>query len=124
MIVGLGIDLCQVSRIERALLRHPGRFAARLYTAAERGYCEARAYPAQHYAARFAAKEALLKALKVPPGLSWHEIEVRQDEDGAPRLWLSGRAKDAADRLGVARLHLSLTHSGDSAAAFVIAEAA
>jgi holo-[acyl-carrier protein] synthase len=122
MIVGLGIDLCQVSRMSTALGRHEGRFAARVFTEAERAYCEKRAEPAQHYAARFAAKEALLKALAVPPGLSWHEIEVQAGDNGAPRLVLHGEAARAAARLRVARLHLSLTHSGDQAAAVVIAE--
>lgn len=123
MIVGVGIDLCLVSRMRSALSRHEGRLSARLFTDAERRYCEERADSAQHYAARFAAKEALLKALAVPPGLSWHEIEVRTGHGGAPQLYLSGQAAQAAAELKVARLHLSLTHSGDSAAAVVIAEA-
>ena len=66
MIVGVGIDLCQVSRIRAALSRHEGRFATRVFTDGERAYCDERADPAQHYAARFAAKEALLKALTNP----------------------------------------------------------
>lgn len=123
MIVGVGIDLCQVSRMRSALLRHEGRFAARVFTADERAYCEERADPAQHYAARFAAKEALLKALAVPPGLSWHEIEVQSQTGGAPQLLLRGEAARAAAGRSVLRLHLSLTHSGDHAAAVVIAEA-
>jgi holo-[acyl-carrier protein] synthase len=123
MIVGVGIDLCQVSRMRSALSRHAGRFAARIFTADERAYCEDRADPAQHYAARFAAKEALLKALAVPSGLSWHEIEVQSQPGGAPRLFLRGEAARAAAARSVLRLHLSLTHSGDSAAAVVIAEA-
>lgn len=123
MIVGVGIDLCQVSRMRSALSRHEGRFAARVFTEDERAYCEERADPAQHYAARFAAKEALLKALAVPPGLSWHEIEVQSQSGGAPRLLLRGEAARAAAGKSIARLHLSLTHSGDHAAAVVIAEA-
>lgn len=130
MIVGVGIDLCPVSRMRSALSRHEGRFAARVFTDAERAYCDARADPALHYAARFAAKEALLKALSVPPGLSWHEIEVRSASGGAPQLALHGRAAAAAESSAAAvgsaavRLHLSLTHSADAAAAVVIAEAA
>lgn len=123
MILGVGIDLCQVSRMRSALSRHDGRFAARVFTNAERAYCDGRADPAQHYAARFAAKEALLKALSVPPGLSWHEIEVQPTGSGSPSLVLRGQAARAAAERNVARLHLSLTHSGDSAAAVVIAEA-
>lgn len=129
MIVGVGIDLCPVSRMRAALSRHAGRFAIRIFTEAERLYCEGRAEPALHYAARFAAKEALLKALRVPPGLSWHELEVRSDARGAPAMALHGRAAEAAAAaaasvgLAAVRLHLSLTHSADAAAAVVIAEA-
>jgi holo-[acyl-carrier protein] synthase len=123
MIVGVGIDLCEVSRMHRALFRHEGRLAARLFTPEERAYCDRRANPAEHYAARFAAKEALLKALSVPSGLSWHEIQIQSDEGSAPRLFLRGQAQLAAARLKITRLHLSLTHSGDNAAAVVIAEA-
>jgi holo-[acyl-carrier protein] synthase len=122
MIVGLGIDLCPISRMRQALSRHQGRFGARVFTPSERAYCDGRADPAQHYAARFAAKEALLKALAVPSGLSWHEIEVQQDDGGAPRLCLRGAAAAAAARRLVHKLHVSLTHSADSAAAVVIAE--
>lgn len=122
MIVGLGLDLCPISRMEQALARSGERFAERLFTPAERAYCQARGQVAQHYAARFAAKEALLKALAVPDGLSWHEIEVRTGADGAPGLHLSGAAAAAAAARGVTRLHLSLTHAGDSAAAVVVAE--
>jgi holo-[acyl-carrier protein] synthase len=122
MIVGIGVDLTPVSRMARALGNHPGRLEARLFTDGERAYCSARAEPAQHYAARFAAKEAALKALGVPAGLSWHELEVVNAEDGAPRLQLTGEAARAAASSGVRRLHLSLTHAGDQAMAFVVAE--
>lgn len=122
MIVGLGIDLCPIGRMAQALGRHGGRFEERVFTAAERAYCAGHGRPAQHYAARFAAKEALLKALRVPPGLRWHELEVQSGDGGAPALQLHGAARRAAERLGVARLHLSLSHSGDMAAAVVVAE--
>lgn len=122
MIIGVGIDLCPVSRMGRALERHGGRFEARVFTAEERAACRGRGQPAQHFAARFAAKEALLKALGVPPGLSWHELEVVSAASGAPMLRLSGEAQAAAGRLGVTDLHLSLSHAGDMAAAVVIAE--
>jgi holo-[acyl-carrier protein] synthase len=122
MIIGVGIDLCPISRMGRAISRHGGRLEARVFTEGERAYCRARGQPEQHFAARFAAKEALLKALGVPAGLSWHELEVVCDESGAPSLRLSGEAALAARRLGADRLHLSLTHGGDMAAAIVIAE--
>jgi holo-[acyl-carrier protein] synthase len=121
-IIGVGIDLCPVGRMERALSRNGGRFEERVFTLAEREYCKGRGLPAEHYAARFAAKEALLKALGVPAGLSWHELEI-ESVGGAPRLVLRGEAQRAAERLGVGRLHLSLTHAGDMAAAVVVAEA-
>jgi holo-[acyl-carrier protein] synthase len=122
MIVGIGVDLTPVSRIAEAMARHPERLERRLFTDGERAYCRARANAAQHFAARFAAKEALLKALHVPEGLSWHELEVVSDERGVPRLELHGVAAQAAARAGVRRLHLSLTHAEDSAVAFVVAE--
>jgi holo-[acyl-carrier protein] synthase len=106
----------------RALLRE--RFAARVFTEAERAYCQERGEPVQHFAARFAAKEAALKALGVPRGLSWHELEVVAGNDGAPRLVLRGVAATAAAARGIVTLHLSLTHTTDAAAAVVVAEGA
>jgi holo-[acyl-carrier protein] synthase len=122
MIVGIGVDLTPVSRMERAMQNHPGRFEARLFTDGERAYCRRSVNFAQHFAARFAAKEALLKALGVPKGLSWHELEVVNADDGAPRFELSGEAARAAAALGVRKLHLSLSHAADSAIAMVVAE--
>jgi holo-[acyl-carrier protein] synthase len=122
MIVGVGVDLTPVSRMERALAAHPERLEARLFTDGERAYCRARAFAGQHFAARFAAKEAALKALGVPEGLRWHELEVVNAGDGAPRLVLTGNAAAAAARAGIRKLHLSLTHADDSAVAFVVAE--
>jgi holo-[acyl-carrier protein] synthase len=122
VIIGVGVDLTEVGRMSQAMERHPDRLERRLFTDGERAFCRARANASQHFAARFAAKEAVLKALRVPPGLSWHELEVVNDDKGAPALLLSGEAKRAAERAGVRRLHLSLTHAGDSAIAFVVAE--
>jgi holo-[acyl-carrier protein] synthase len=124
MIVGVGVDLAPVSRMAEAMERHPDRLEARLFTDGERAYCRARAHAMQHFAARFAAKEALLKALGVPEGLSWHELEVVCDESGAPRLELRGVAAEAARARGVVKLHLSISHAGDQAIAFVVAESA
>ncbi|HEY7954602.1 MAG TPA: holo-ACP synthase [Polyangia bacterium] len=122
MIVGVGIDLAPIGRMAEAMARHEGRLEARLFTDGERAFCRARAEPMQHFAARFAAKEATLKALRVPAGLSWHELEVMTDDHGAPRLELHGVAARAAESAGVRKLHLSLTHAGDQAIAFVVAE--
>ena len=121
MILGIGVDLAPIDRMARAMDRHPGRLEARLFTDRERAYCRQMAEPMQHFAARFAAKEAILKALCVPKGLSWHELEVVSD-GGAPRISLTGQAARAAAAAGVHRMHLSLTHAGGQAMAFVIAE--
>jgi holo-[acyl-carrier protein] synthase len=124
MILGVGVDLTPVSRMAEALERHPERLEKRLFTDGELAYCRARAHAMQHFAARFAAKEAVLKALGVPDGLSWHELEVVCADNGAPRFELHGVAAEAARARGVARLHLSLSHAGDLAIAFVVAEGA
>ena len=122
MVLGLGIDLTPIERIAAALSRHGERFEAKLFTDGERAYCRARARPADHFAARFAAKEAVLKALGVPDGLRWHELEVCASPGGAPRLELRGEAARAAAARGVVRIHLSLTHAGGQAAAVVVLE--
>jgi holo-[acyl-carrier protein] synthase len=123
MIRGVGVDLCPVSRVMRIMARHPGRFEERVFTRAERAYCESRGAPAQHFAARFAAKEAALKALGAPAGIGWHDLEVVAT-DGAPRLELHGPAAASAAGQGVRRAHLSLSHAGDAAIAFVVLEGA
>jgi holo-[acyl-carrier protein] synthase len=122
MIIGMGMDLCGIERMAGLVARNEGRFEARVFTEAERAYCRARGQPAQHFAARFAAKEALLKALGAPDGLSWHELEVFHTPEGRPALRLRGAARRAARKLGVQRLHLTLTHSEGMAVATVIAE--
>ena len=123
MIVGLGSDLLDVARVEQKLQEDSG-FAASLFTPLEIRYCEGKHHPAQHYAARFAAKEALLKALGTGwrDGLSWHEIEIRRDELGRPVIALSGRVEQLAREQRVARVHVSLTHTAAFAAATVILE--
>ena len=112
----IGTDIEQISRIALALERTP-RFAARLFTAGERAYCDGKGRPAQHYAARFCAKEAFAKALGVP--LAWHEVEVVRDEDGPPRVCATG---EAARLLAGRPVRLSLSHSGDYALAMVLIE--
>ncbi len=124
MILGLGLDLVDVARVARILGGPPPRaerFLARVFTAGERAYCDAVVDRPTRYAARFAAKEAALKALGAPAGLRFTELEVVREE-GAPRLVLAGRAAEAARALGVTRLHLSITHDGGTAAAVVVAE--
>jgi holo-[acyl-carrier protein] synthase len=123
MIVGLGSDLLDVARVEQKLQEDSG-LAATLFTPPEIRYCESQRHPAQHYAARFAAKEALLKALGTGwrDGLSWHEIEIRRDELGRPVMVLSGKVEQLARERRVARVHVSLTHTAAFAAATVILE--
>lgn len=112
---GVGIDLLEIDRLERALQRRP-RLAERLFTAAEREYAAARARPGRHLAARFAAKEAVVKALGMSGGFGFREIEVVAGEP--PTVRLSGRAAEAA---GGRRIDISLTHSRDNAAAVAVA---
>ncbi len=112
---GVGIDLLEIDRLERALERHP-RLAERVFTAAEREYAAARARPGRHLAARFAAKEAVVKALGMCGGFGLGEIEVVAGQP--PTVRLSGRAKEAAAGREV---DISLTHSRASAAAVAVA---
>lgn len=123
MIVGIGMDVVDVARIAR-LLDAPaaGRFVERCFTPGERAYCEAHVDRATRYAARFAAKEALAKALGAPAGLRWTEVEVERGEGGAPRLRLRGAAEAAARSRGVGAVHLTLTHDAGVAAATVVLE--
>lgn len=124
MILGLGMDVVEVARIARILAGpsdRAARFVARCFTAAERQYCDGAKDRAQRYAARFAAKEAAVKALGAPPGISWTDFEIARG-DGAPALALRGVAREAADRMGVRRIHVTLTHDAGVAAATVVLE--
>ncbi len=122
MILGLGTDLVLVSRVERLLVRHRERFLERVFTAEECADCLGRARPAQHLAARMAAKEAAMKALGSGwgMGVSWQDIEVRAG-GGPPTLCLQGAARRHAERLGIRRTLVSLSHEGDYALAVVVA---
>ena len=111
---GIGVDVVDVSRFRETLERTPG-VRERLFTAAEA------ALSVESMAARFAAKEALIKALKVETAPPWHSMEVVVDDAGAPSFALTGPAADRAEDLGVTA-HLSMTHDGSVAAAFVVAE--
>jgi holo-[acyl-carrier protein] synthase len=122
VILGLGVDLVPISRMRDALARHGERLEKKLFTDGERQYARGCARPEEALAARFAAKEAVLKALSVPEGLRWHELEVRL-RGRAPELALHGEAARAAQERGVRRTHLSLTHAGDAAVAVVVLEA-
>jgi holo-[acyl-carrier protein] synthase len=124
MIVGIGMDLISVDRVGRLIERFGDRALERLYTPEEVAYCRGRSAPHASFAARFAAKEALFKALGTgwAGGMAWWEVEVRADETGAPGLRLSGLAAQQAAALGATRVHVSLTHTHDLAGAYVVLE--
>lgn len=124
MIVGIGIDQVEVARLRALLERWPERARRRLFTDGERRTCEGRARPAECYAARFAAKEACLKALGTGwrGSLSWTEIEVATADGGRPVLRLSGTVRETARDVGAESLHVSCTHDGGMAAAVVVLE--
>ena len=115
MIVGIGVDLVDIARLDQALRRTPA-LAARLFTEGERDA------PPASLAACFAAKEAVAKALGAPPGLRWADVEVGHDRVGRPALTVRGTVADAAHGLGVRRWHVSLTHDRGVSVAFVVAE--
>ena len=116
-ILGIGVDLVEIARIERAIARHEG-FVSRIYSARERRRCEDCARPGRRYAACFAAKEAAAKSLGTGMrGFSWPELELLAGEGGEPRVELSGRARELASRLGVREIMVSIAHSGGTAIA-------
>lgn len=124
MIISIGIDIIEVTRIREVLSRSP-RFRERVFTAAEREYCDSRgAVAAQHYAARFAAKEASLKALQTGwrGGISWQDVEIAAVDSGAPYLILHGPVRELFDKLGATKAHLSLSHTSEHAIAQVVLE--
>jgi holo-[acyl-carrier protein] synthase len=122
-VFGIGIDVVEVARIGSAIQRHGEPFLARLFTAAEREYCESRKNAAMHYAARFAAKEAVSKALGTGIGghAGWLDLEILHDPNGAPKLLLGGAAERITKDNGITEIQISLTHARDYAAANAIA---
>ena len=121
--VGVGIDLVDVARVKRMLEDKGERALQRLLTESERAYCEGQAVPARHVAARLAAKEAAYKALNQDGDtgyIGWHEVEVGRAQDGRPSLTFHGKAREAAERLGVTSSLVSLTHTDTQAAAVVL----
>ena len=121
MIVSVGIDVVLVERFARALDRTP-LLLDRLFTDGERLTESGNPRSAESLAARFAAKEAVAKALGAPAGLRWHDCEIVSDPDGRPWLTVSGTVAAVAVERGIARWHLSLSHDGGFATAFVVAE--
>ncbi len=124
MIVGLGIDITEVQRVEEAVARHGRRFLERVFTPAEIAYCESHKNRFERYAARFAAKEAAMKALGTGwrRGIRWVDLEVVNLPSGKPTLRFSGVAAELAARLGAGNIVLSMTHTVAQAMAEVILE--
>lgn len=125
MIIGIGVDIIEIARIERALSEYGDRIRNRVFTADEIRYCLASGRSVERYATRFAAKEAARKALGAARpllALSWHEVEIISSAEGAPQLHFRGRAAELAKELGVSRSHVSLSHSHEQAIATVVLE--
>ena len=119
-IVGLGVDICEIARMERAISRHP-TLRDRVFTPEEIAYCDSKARPAESYAGRFAAREATIKALGGYRGRLWQDISVTRRPSGAPAIRLDGNAKRRADALGVTDVLITFTHEKTSAVAFAVA---
>ncbi|MBV8896634.1 MAG: holo-ACP synthase [Acidobacteriaceae bacterium] len=125
MIVGVGTDLTEVGRIRESIARFGDRFLDRIYTTAERTYCESKANAAERFAARFAAKEAGMKAIGTGWnfGVTWKDFEVVNEPSGRPKLVLKGVARQIATKLKVENVAISLTHTSETAFAIVMLEA-
>jgi holo-[acyl-carrier protein] synthase len=122
MIVGIGLDVCSIERMRRALERHGDRFYSRICSEAERADLAQTADHAMSLAGRFAAKEAFAKALDGAPGVPWHDVEIRRSASGRPQMLLFRAAEALASRAGALRWHVSITHDAGIAAAVVILE--
>ncbi|MGA9565570.1 MAG: holo-ACP synthase [Candidatus Korobacteraceae bacterium] len=124
MIVGTGIDIAEVDRVAKTIARFGRRFTERVFTADEIDYCESKANKIERYAARFAAKEAAMKAIGTgwSRGVTWQSVEVRRLPGSRPTMAFHGRAGEFFSKLGAVRAHLSLTHTEQYAMAVVILE--
>ncbi len=118
--MGLGVDICEIARMERAIGRHP-TLRARVFTPEEIAYCDSKARPGESYAGRFAAREATIKALGGYRGKRWQDISVTRHPSGAPHISLTGNAKLRADHLGITNVLVTFTHEKTNAVAFAIA---
>ena len=124
MIIGTGIDIVEIARFRKILAKTGERFLTRVFTTEEQRFCLARRDSVPHFAARFTAKEAAFKALGTgwAKGVTWFDVEVQRQENNAPVILLHGTASKIAESKGVVRIHLSLTHTDNWAAATVIFE--
>ena len=122
--IGIGTDIVECLRIAQMIERHGELFITRVFTDHEIEYCSARKAATQHYAGRWAAKEAVLKALGTGwrRGISWRDIEIRNDKSGAPTVKLRGGARDVMQAADIARLHVTISHCRSFAVAYVVAE--
>ncbi len=124
-VLGIGIDLVENARIQHSIERFGERFLHRVFTAGEIAYCQSMKFPERHFAARFAAKEALSKAFGTGIGksMSWRDLDVQKKESGEPFVVLGGGAKQMAEARGVAKVWISLSHTEESGMATIILEA-
>jgi holo-[acyl-carrier protein] synthase len=124
VILGLGTDLVEVARISKSISSYGSKFTQRVFTPAERAYAESTANSAERFAARFAAKEAAMKALGTGwgSGVTWTQIEVSNLPGGRPELLLHNTAREIADKMGVKKIWLTMTHTSQLASAMVIFE--
>ena len=124
MILGTGIDIVEIQRIRESIGRYGERFTRRVFTPTEIAYCEGKAAWAVHFAGRYAAKEAVMKALQTgwAGGVRWKDVAVTRNERGLPGVELSGGAQARAQQMGISRWHLSISHSDIHAVAHAIAE--
>lgn len=124
MIKGIGVDVVELKQFSRVMGRHPRRFVERVFTESERAYCEGRPNKLLHYMARYAAKEAFLKALGTGYTMSirWQDVQVLRERNGRVYLKLGGRARALCKSRGIRRVHVSLSHTRDHAVATVVLE--
>lgn len=122
-IVGIGTDIVECVRIARMIEQHGELFLTRVYTAREIRYCQARKHSTEHFAGRWAAKEAIMKCLGTGwrRGLCWTDLEVRNETEGAPRVHIGGAARDIAEQLRISDILLSISHCRAYATAYAIA---
>jgi holo-[acyl-carrier protein] synthase len=122
-VIGIGTDIIECLRIAQMIERHGELFIGRVYTPQEIEYCSSRKAATQHYAGRWAAKEAVLKALGTGwiRGISWRDVEVRISSSGKPRIAFAGGAREVCERLGITEMQISISHCRTHATAFAIA---
>ena len=122
-IVGIGTDIIECLRIAQMIERHAEQFISRVYTEHEIQYCQSRKAATQHFAGRWAAKEAVLKAMGTGwrRGISWRDVEVRNEAGGRPVVVLRGGARDVVEKMGIAQIQISISHCRSHATAFAVA---